>query len=136
LLATSAIKISGALENDRDNIALLVALTAIVMVVAIVIFSRRRTFAGDNALADQQILFGQVKSRVKRAAAGGATDEAVLVAAAFGLAVLPSAAYPFADAVHRQSQNGAGCGGGSACGAGGGGGGSGCGGCGGGCGGG
>ena len=134
LLAMAVLKISVALQGGHSNIAFLLILTMVVLIVAVVILRRRRTGAGDRALADQQILFAELKGRVKRLAAGGATSEAVLIAAAFGLAALPGAAYPFANAVHRQSQNG-GCGGGSSCGGGGGGGGSGCGGCGGGCGG-
>jgi uncharacterized protein (TIGR04222 family) len=137
LLAMTVIKIRMALQGGHTNIAFLVLLTVVALIVAIVIFRRRRTSAGDRALADQRTLFAQLKGRVKQLAAGGSTNEAVLIAAAFGLAALPGAAYPFADTVHRQSQNAAaGCGGGSAGGSGSGGGSSaGCGGCGGGCGG-
>lgn len=136
LLAMTAIKIRVALQGGHSNIAFLLILTVVVLIVAVVIVTRRRTGAGDRALADQQTLFGQLKSRVKWLATGGATSEAVLIAAAFGLAALPGTAYPFASAVHRQAQNGAGgCGGSTGCGGGGGGGGGGCGGCGGGCGG-
>jgi hypothetical protein len=137
LLAISVIKIRVALQGGHSNIAFLVLLTVVALVVAIVIFRRRRTRAGDRALADQRTLFAPLKGRVKQLAAGGATQEAALIAAAFGMVALPAAAYPFADAEHRQSQNGAAAGGGSADGGGGDGGGSsaGCGGCGGGCGG-
>jgi uncharacterized protein (TIGR04222 family) len=135
LLAMTVLKISIALQGGHSNIAFLVILTVVVLIVAVVILTRRRTGAGDRALADQQTLFRELKGRVKRLTAGGATSEAVLIAAAFGLAALPGTAYPFASAVHRQAQNGgAACGGSSGCGGGGGGGG-GCGGCGGGCGG-
>jgi uncharacterized protein (TIGR04222 family) len=134
LLAMTAIKIFVAMEGGHSNIAFLITLTVVALIVAVVIFRRRRTGAGDRALADQQTLFSQLKGRVKRSAAGGATGEAVLVAAAFGLAALPSAAYPFAGAVHRQAQSGGAACGSSGCGGGGSGGG-GCGGCGGGCGG-
>ena len=133
LLAISVIKIGVALRGGHSNIAFLIILTFVALIVAVVIHLRRRTSAGDRALADQQTLFAQLKGRVRGLAGRGATGEAVLVAAAFGLAVLPGAAYPFADTLHRQAQNGGGgCGGGSASGCGGGGGGGGCGGCGGG----
>jgi uncharacterized protein (TIGR04222 family) len=137
LLAMTVIKIRVALQGGHSNIVFLVMLTALALIVAVVMFRRRRTSAGDRALADQRTLFAQLKRQAKRLAAGGATNEAVLIAAAFGLAALPGAAYPFADAVHRQTQASAG---GAACGSGGGGsgsggGGGGCGGCGGGCGG-
>jgi uncharacterized protein (TIGR04222 family) len=136
LLAMTVIKIRVALQGGHSNVVFLVMLTVVALIVAIVIFRRRRTSAGDRALADQRTLFAQLKGRVRQLAAGGSPNEAVLVAAAFGLAALPGAAYPFAHAVHRQAQNGAGgCGSGAAGGGGGGGGGGGCGGCGGGCGG-
>jgi uncharacterized protein (TIGR04222 family) len=142
LLAMSVIKIRIALQGGHSNIAFLVILTVVVLIAAVVIVRRRRTGAGDRALADQQTLFGELKGRVKRLAADGATNEAVLIAAAFGLAALPSAAYPSADAIHRQAQSSAGGGAAASCGAGGsssgggsGGGSGGCGGCGGGCGG-
>jgi len=137
LLAMTVIKIRVALQGGHSNIAFLILLTAVALIVAIVIFRRRRTSAGARALADQRTLFAQLKGRVKQLGAGGSTHEAVLIAAAFGLAALPGTAYPFARAVHRQAQNSAvGCGGGAAGGGdGGGGSGGGCGGCGGGCGG-
>jgi uncharacterized protein (TIGR04222 family) len=132
LLAMSVLKISIALRGGHSNIAFLLMLTVVVLIVAIAISRRRRTGAGDRALIDQQTLFAELKGRAKRLGARGATGEAVLIAAAFGLAALPSAAYPFANEVHRQAQSGAGgCGSSSGCGGGGGGGG-GCGGCGGG----
>jgi uncharacterized protein (TIGR04222 family) len=136
LLAMSVLKISVALQAGHSNIGFLVVLTVAALVAAIVIFRRRRTSAGDRALADQRTLFAQLKGRVKQLAARGATHEAVLIAAAFGLAALPGAAYPFADEVRRQAQYGAaGCGAGSAGDGSGGGNSGGCGGCGGGCGG-
>jgi uncharacterized protein (TIGR04222 family) len=136
LLAISVIKIRVALLGGHSNIGFLLMLTAVVLLVAVLMLKRRRTGAGDRALADQQTLFAEHKRRAKRLAAAGATSEAVLIAAAFGLAALPGAAYPFASTVHRQTQyGGAGCGSSSGCGGGGGGGGGGCGGCGGGCGG-
>jgi uncharacterized protein (TIGR04222 family) len=138
LLAIAVIKIRVALAGGHSNIAFLVLLAALALIMAVVIFRRRRTSAGDRALADQRTLFAQLKGQAKRLAAGGATSEAVLIAAAFGLAALPGAAYPFADTVHRQAQSSAGggaAGGGSGGDGGGSGGGGGCGGCGGGCGG-
>ncbi|MEO8017694.1 MAG: TIGR04222 domain-containing membrane protein [Pseudomonadota bacterium] len=131
LLSMAVIKVCVALNGGHSNIAFLAVLTVLAMIAAVIIFRRRRTGAGDRALADQQTLFAQLKGRVKGLSAGGATNEVVLVAAAFGLAALPPAAYPFADTLHRQAQNSAGGGSGCGSGGGGGGGGGGCGGCGG-----
>jgi len=131
LLALGVTKIVVALHRGHTNIAFLVVLTIFVLVWAYGILHRRRTRAGDRALADQQTLFGRLRGRVNRLASDGATDEAVLIAAAFGLDALPSDAYPFAASLRRQARDGSAnsssCGG-SSCGGGGCGGG--CGGCG------
>jgi len=129
LLALSAIKIYVALQRGHTNVIFLIILTVVALIVVFIIYNRRRTNAGDRALADQQTLFARLRSRVKRLAADGATDEAVLVAAAFGLAALPASAYPFAARLKRQTQSGSSS---SSCGSscGGGGCGGGCGGCG------
>jgi uncharacterized protein (TIGR04222 family) len=130
LLALAVTKIVIALKHGHMNVAFLVVLTIFVLIWAYGILHRRRTPAGDQALADQQTLFGRLKGRVTRLAADGATDEAVLVAAAFGLDALPPDAYPFAASLRRQAHNSStntsSCGG-SSCGGGCGGG---CGGCG------
>lgn len=132
LAALGALKVIIALQRGHANVAFLVVLTLLVLTVVTSLYRRRRTNAGDQALADQQTLFGRLRNRVQRLAADGATDEAVLVAATFGLDALPSDAYPFAKRLRRNIQNNSsnscssGCG--SSCGGGGCGGG--CGGCG------
>jgi uncharacterized protein (TIGR04222 family) len=133
LLALGAIKILVALHRGHTNVLFLIILTAFALFAAYAIFKRRRTSAGDRALADQQTLFARLRSRVNRLAADDATDEAVLVAAAFGLAALPTTAYPFAARIKRQIQDNSSSNSSSSCGSGGGsscGGGGGCGGCG------
>lgn len=131
LAALSVIKILLALQRGHSNIVLLVILTLIVLAACYAIYRSPKTNAGRRALADQQTLFTRLKSRVARMAADGATNEAVLVAATFGLDALPGEAYPFAAMLHKQTRQGSsscssGCG--SSCGGGGCGGG--CGGCG------
>ena len=92
-----------ALQRGHSNVFFLILLTGRGLIAAYVIFNRRRTYAGDRALSDQQTLFERLRNRVNRLAADGATDEAVLVAAAFGLAALPTNAYPFAARLKRQA---------------------------------
>lgn len=130
LLAISAIKVAVALDRGHSNVALLIILSIIVLIIAVAIVLRRRTYAGDLALADMQTLFTPLKQRASRLTTRDATDEAVLFAAVFGLAALPATAYPFAATLRqREAAGGDGGGGSSGCGSGGGGG---CGGCGGG----
>lgn len=131
LAALSLLKIMVALQRGHTNIVFLVILTVIVMASCYAVYRSPKTNAGRRALRDQQSLFGRLKNRVNRMAAQGATNEAVLVAATFGLDALPAAEYPMAAMLHHQSKKGSsscssGCG--SSCGGGGCGGG--CGGCG------
>jgi uncharacterized protein (TIGR04222 family) len=131
LAALSGVKILVALQRGHPNIIFLAILTLIVMASCYSIYRSPKTNAGRRALRDQQSLFGRLRNRVNRMAAQGATNEAVLVAATFGLDSLPAAEYPMAAMLHHQSKKGSsscssGCG--SSCGGGGCGGG--CGGCG------
>jgi uncharacterized protein (TIGR04222 family) len=137
LLALAVIKIYVAFQRGHTNVIFLVILTLLASGAAVAIWRRLRTRAGDRALWDQQTLFARLRGRVKRLAGDDAADEAVLVAAAFGLSALPSGAYPFASRLKRQlassssnSSSSSTCG--SSCGSscGGGGCGGGCGGCG------
>jgi len=132
LLALGAIKLFVALQRGHTNVIFLILLTLVAVIVAFKIFNRRRTFAGDRALSDQQTLFARLRSRVTRVAADHPTDEAVLVAAAFGLGALPATGYPFAARIKRQARDNSSKSSCSSCGSscGGGGGGGGCGGCG------
>jgi uncharacterized protein (TIGR04222 family) len=131
LIALAAIKLVVALGRGHSNVTFLIFLAVIALFWAWGIFYRRRTVAGDLALRNQQTLLARLKDRIQRLAADGATNEAVLVAATFGLTALPSKQYPFAKQLRRSidaSSNSSGCGSSSGCGGGGGGG---CGGCGG-----
>ena len=131
LFALAAIKIVIALGRGHSNVAFLVILAVIALLSTWGIFYGRRTSAGDLALRNQQTLLARLKDRIKRLAADGATNEAVLVAATFGLTALPNNAYPFAKQLRKTidaQSNSSGCGSSSGCGGGGGGG---CGGCGG-----
>jgi uncharacterized protein (TIGR04222 family) len=133
LLAIGGLKIVIAFARGHSNIILLVLMVLAVMGLSWTIYQTRMTAAGKRALRDQQTLFARLKGRVERLAISGATNEAVLVAAAFGLAAFPTVAFPFAAKLRKQarevSNSSSGCGsGGSSCGGGCGGG---CGGCGG-----
>jgi uncharacterized protein (TIGR04222 family) len=138
LLALGATKIYVALQRGHTNVAFLIVLMLLALFLAVVAFRRRRTCAGDRALSDQQTLFARLRNRVQNLASDGATDEATLIAAAYGLADLPATHYPFAARLRRQNQQsssdsssscgsscGSSCSSGSSCGGGGG-----CGGCG------
>jgi uncharacterized protein (TIGR04222 family) len=133
LFALAATKVVIALGRGHANVEFLMLCAVLALAVTWQIFNRGRTNAGDRALANQQALLARLKDRVKRLSAHGATNEAVLVAATFGLAELPGNSFPFAKQLRKNinapsKSDGCGSSCGSSCGGGCGGG---CGGCGG-----
>lgn len=102
LAALSVTKIVIAVQRGHTNIAFLVMLTLAALAAAYAIYRLPRTSEGRRALHDQQTLFARLKDRVGRMSATGATNEAVLVAATFGLAALPRVVYPSAARISKQ----------------------------------
>jgi len=135
LIGVSAAKIGIAVSRGRHNIAFLIILTLVFTVWAIATWYRKRTGAGDEVLRRARLRFRQLKERPENIRPGGENNDAVYLAAVFGLAALPSLYFPYASKLFPQAASGSadgssgGCGGGG-CGGGGCGGG-GCGGCGG-----
>ena len=130
-------RIVQAFSHGRFKIAYLVALAFFACATAFSIYSSRKTFAGARKLRSLETLMGRLKARASTLESGGSTNEALLAAAVFGLAILPTEAFPFLDQMFPRprpadssgsdsgwssSNSGSSCGGG----------GSGCGGCGGG----
>lgn len=134
-------RILQALSRGQTNVAFLVLAAAVACWLAYRIGKGDTTSAGRRALDSLRTLMARLKARASGIAHGGATNEALLLAAVFGMYALPAAAFPFVEQMFpRQtslrSNSGCGSGGcgstsGSSCGGGGGGGGGGCGGCGG-----
>jgi uncharacterized protein (TIGR04222 family) len=119
LLAAAAIRIVIAMGRGHSNIGFLIILAVIALIWTWGIFNSSRTSAGARALRNQQTLLARLKDRVKRLAADGSTNEAVLVAATFGLHALPSKRYPFAKQLRRSvdaPSKASGCGSSTGCG--------------------
>jgi uncharacterized protein (TIGR04222 family) len=102
--------------RGRHNIAFLVLVTAIFCGIAIRQYNPFRTALGDTVLADLKTLFQSLKSRAPMIRAGGATGEAALLMAVFGINALPGATFPavrqFED---RRRSNLTSCGAGHGC---------------------
>jgi uncharacterized membrane protein YgcG len=141
LLGVAAIKIAVALARGRTNIAFLVILAIVFAIVCWKVVNRPRTRRGDETMQDLRRLFARLKDRALSLVPGGASADAVMLAAVFGVSALPQARFAYAHRLFRKSSKGSsdsgssgGCGSscgsssGSSCGGGGGG----CGGCGGG----
>lgn len=136
LLGVGGIKLAVALSAGRSNVGFLIIMMAVVIFVAIKIRGPYRSALGDSHLASIRNMFTGLRERASSIRPGDGSRELLWVTALFGVAVLPTSAFPFVSqlwptpAVASSSAGySSSCGGGSGCGGGGGGG---CGGCGGG----
>lgn len=138
LAGLAGARIVMALARGRTNIVFLLVLGALACWIAYRIYSRRTTASGSRQLTHLQALTKRLKARAKALSAGGASNEALLLAAVYGLQVLSTPAFAFVEQLYPKPQPMASgsdsgsnwsssCGSSSSCG-----GGSGCGGCGGG----
>lgn len=124
LTTLAAIKIAIALDRGHTNVGLLVLAAVVLLAILWTLTCRRRTPAGERALAYLRHTFEPVRARARRNAHPPAEDLAV-VAAVFGLQALPQVPYAQVEALQprRDGGNGSGESDGEGCGGG-------CGGCG------
>jgi len=108
------LKIEMALADGRDFGFLIVLMIAL-GVGAFWMFRRHRTARGDAMLADLQDLFSRLRDRADSLRQGGATNEAALLAAVYGVDKLPADRFPGTKPLRRKKQDSS-CGGGSGCG--------------------
>jgi uncharacterized protein (TIGR04222 family) len=136
LWGVAGLRVMQALSREQANIEFLAIGALVAGFVALALPRSPLTPAGRRALDSVTALMGRLKARANQLRPGGATNEAVLLAAVFGLYALPAAAFPFIEQAFppppRSGDSGGGGDGGgsssdSSCGGGGG-----CGGCGGG----
>lgn len=135
LLGFASIKIIKATTEGRHNIWFLLILAVVFTLFAIKNSNPFRTILGNMVFADLRTLFTSLKSRVAMIPSGGATAEAALVMAVFGMTALPVSRFPILRRFEeKRPASGTSCssGCGSSCSSSGCGGGGGCGGCGGG----
>jgi uncharacterized protein (TIGR04222 family) len=122
-----------AFSRGQANVAFLVMLGVLVCWIAVRLARGRAAPAGRKALRSLEKLTARVKGQVHRLRTGGATNEALLLAAVYGIYTLPPSVFGFVENLFPKprkadaSSCGSSCGSGSSCGGGGGG----CGGCGG-----
>jgi uncharacterized protein (TIGR04222 family) len=138
LIGVALIKIVVATARGRHNIGFLILMAAIFTYIGFRIYNPFRTTLGDALLADLKTLFTPLKNRASMINPGGATAEAALLMAVFGVGALPLDRFPIITLFRERRRTGGtscgttGCGSGSSCSGGSCGGGGGCGGCGGG----
>lgn len=136
-LGIAAARIVHALSQGRHNVGFLIVIAAVCAICLVGAYRKRLTGLGEATVARLRRLFDSLKSRARQMAPGGASHDAVVLAALFGLEILPVSTFPFVERIHkRRGGDGGGDGGGGGGGdSGDSGGGCGGGGCGGGCGG-
>ncbi|MET3129922.1 uncharacterized protein (TIGR04222 family) [Oxalobacteraceae bacterium GrIS 1.11] len=137
LIGVGALKIMVALAHGHYNIGFLIVLCLLASIYPIWQLRRRGNWRGEAQLQDLRTLFGRLKSRAHRLPAGGASNEMALLAAVFGMDVLPATLFPFVKQLYplpkskdsdsdsssssdsscsSSSDGGSSCGGGSGCG--------------------
>jgi uncharacterized protein (TIGR04222 family) len=121
LWGVAGLKIVVALSRGRRNVGFLVVLAIVFAIVAAAVSFRRRTARGDAVLSDVRRLFEHLRSRRSSLRRGGGTAEATLLAAAFGIAALPSLEWAYAQSLYPRaarsssSSCGSSCGSSSSC---------------------
>ena len=121
-------KIVIALSRGRHNIMFLILLAVVYSFLAYRIANPFRTKKGNLVLKELRQSFSGLKERADTIRPGGATNEAALLAAIFGLALLPVAAYSYIKKIYPKAYSSqspwssgcgtSGCGFGTACGSG------------------
>jgi uncharacterized protein (TIGR04222 family) len=111
----AVVKIGVALSRGRTNFGFLFFGSLIAMVVVCSVCFPRITTRGRTMLQDLRALYAGLTSRAAAIQPGGATIEAMMLAAVFGIMALPAAGFGYARTLFpKAAKNGSG---GSGCGA-------------------
>lgn len=111
LAGVAGARIVQALSHGRTNIEYLFMLAFVAGLVVHRTPSEQLTRQGRRMMAGLQALMRRLRDRADRLAPGGATNEAALLAAVFGIHALPVTAFAFAEKVYpkpRAAQGGGG----------------------------
>jgi uncharacterized protein (TIGR04222 family) len=103
VLAAALAKLSIAVSRGKHNVGFLTIFAVLACVAVAWTIARRRTRLGDRLLEDIRVLFRPLRVRAPTLLSGGATSEAALVSAAFGLGVLSEMSFPQARQFERQT---------------------------------
>lgn len=108
------LKLFIAFSEGRHNVGFLILMMIGFSAIAIWIFRRHRTKRGDDMMADLRMMFARLRDRGDTLREGGATNEAALLAAVFGLSELSPAHFPAMRALKPAKSTGSSSG--SSCG--------------------
>lgn len=94
-----------AVGHGRHNIGFLLVFALIGGIALAVAWRKRRTGLGDVALNRLKVLFAKLKRRANDLVPGGQSNDAVLAAALFGMAILPADSFPYLERVFPKSKS-------------------------------
>jgi len=103
LLSTTVVKLDIAFQQGRHNVLFLIILTALFIGLAIWLANSHRTTAGNILMNDLRTFFARLKVNSHTVDPGGATNEAALLAAVFGVQFLPHEKFPFVNQLYPIS---------------------------------
>lgn len=103
VIVVAIAKVSVAFARGRYNVGFLILFAVVAFTALIWVAARRRTGLGDRLLEDVRVLFRPLYARAALLSSGGTTSEAALVAAAFGLTVLPRLEFPQAHQFEQKT---------------------------------
>jgi uncharacterized protein (TIGR04222 family) len=98
----AVIKILVAIASGRSNVWGLAFLGAIACITAIVLCNPRLSATGRHALNNLRTLLKRLQANSERLRAGGATNEALLLAAVAGLYALPEGSFAFIETLYPK----------------------------------
>jgi uncharacterized protein (TIGR04222 family) len=94
-----------AVGHGRHNIGFLLIFSLIGGIALAVAWRKRRTGLGDAALDRLKLLFAKLKRRANDLVPGGQSNDAVLAAALFGMAILPVDSFPYLERVFPKPKS-------------------------------
>lgn len=105
LIGAGGTKVIVALERGRTNVGFLIVLMIAATVIAAKVSFPRLTDAGKAILADIQTLYSGLKGRATLISPGGASIDAMMLAAAFGIGMLPVETYGYTRKLFPVAQS-------------------------------
>lgn len=111
LIGVGVYKIEIALSQGRNNIGFLFVFMLAFAYACFLIYRRHLTPQGEAMMTDLRGIFFRLKERAAFLRQGGATNEAALLAAVFGIAALSADQFPGIKALYpKRSNDGSSCG--------------------------
>lgn len=98
----AALRLLNAVLHGRHNVGFLIFFALICATCLLFAYRRRLTGLGEDTLERLQRLFAGLKMRADRVLPGGATHDAAVLAALFGIDVLPAASFPYVSRLFKK----------------------------------